>query len=298
MSRSRCVIALAAHTAILLAIACDRDVPRSDTAGAGDSATAGADPARQDSGAADFASAMDGDPRGPVAAALAGASRDIEALADSIDELLQPHPLLTAAQERSLRADANAEHVARARALGVDPEDAGRRGRLATIPEDTTGWIVRELDHSEPLLTPAALALLGEIADRYQARLSDLGLPPFRVEVTSAFRTAETQRDLRSSNPNAAAGRSSHEFGTTFDLAYSGFAAPLQAEIPIPPDAPDWLRDHLRSDLDARLATVAARRSRELQQVLGLVLLELREEGRALVQLEVRQPVYHITVAR
>jgi hypothetical protein len=46
------------------------------------------------------------------------------------------------------------------------------------------------------------------------------------------------------------------------------------------------------------LETAAARKSRELQALLGHVLSELQRSGDVLVTLERQQPVYHITVAR
>ena len=41
---------------------------------------------------------------------------------------------------------------------------------------------------------------------------------------------------------------------------------------------------------------VAARRSRELQAVLGRVILEMQSEGNVLVTLERQQTVFHLTV--
>lgn len=255
-----------------------------------------------------------------IAERLAAAERGIDQFADSIDDLLHPVPLLTAAQERAFARYGNADHMERAAALGIDP-DAPARGAL--VPLDSSGpyWIVRELDHSEPLVTPATHALLEEIGRRFQARLEGEGLPPYRFEITSALRTAEAQADLRRTNPNAVAGRSAHEYGTTVDITYAAFAAPPRsalatgdgggrgsaaADAPAgtpPPEAdsagmPAWLEAHIRRDEAARLETVAARRSRELKAFLGEELLALQSVGAAYVLLEVRQPVFHITLAR
>src|SRR5690606_692028 len=46
------------------------------------------------------------------------------------------------------------------------------------------------------------------------------------------------------------------------------------------------------------LERVAARKSRELQNVLGGVLRGLQSDGLVLVTLERQQPVYHLTIAR
>lgn len=286
-------------------------------------------PAGYGQGAGLSAAAIDSPPAGPAEAAasdiarrLASAEAGIDQLADSIDDLLHPVPLLTAAQERAFARFRNADHLERAEALGVDPDAPAPE---ALVPIDSSGqyWIVRELDHSEPLVTPATLELLREIGRRFHGRLQAEGLPPYRFEVTSALRTAASQASLRGDNPNAAPGRSAHEYGTTIDITYAAFAAPGSVgseagvatssarEGPAPaapsPDSasaagsgggPAWLEAHIARDRAARLETVAARRSRELQAFLGEVLLELQREGAALVLLERRQPVFHITVAR
>ena len=54
----------------------------------------------------------------------------------------------------------------------------------------------------------------------------------------------------------------------------------------------------LLTAVEGLLETAAARKSRELQAILGSVLNELRREGDVLVTLERQQPVYHVTVAR
>jgi len=247
---------------------------------------------------------------------LSAAESRIDQLADSIDDLLHPVPLLTAAQELAFGRYGNADHLARAEALGIDPADPAS---AALVPLDSSGpyWIVRELDHSEPLVTPATRALLEEIGRRFQGRLEREGLPPYRFEISSALRTAESQVDLRRTNPNAAPGRSAHEYGTTIDITYAAFAAPLRpaddrgsagvagdapaGEAPQEADSrgtPEWLEAHIARDESARLETVAARRSRELQAFLGEELLTLQTEGALHVMLERRQPVFHITLAR
>jgi hypothetical protein len=224
--------------------------------------------------------------------------------ADSLDRALQPVPLLTGSEEGALRRYLNAAQLQRARRLGVRPgseaelERLRRDGRLVRLPDSTQYWIVRELDHSVPLVTPDTEALLTEIGRRFQARLDSLGLPPFRLEVTSVLRTAEAQAELRRINPNAASGVSTHEFGTTLDVAYNSFAAPRSPELDVETTEAPWLRPHLEQLSGAIGETIAARRSRELQAILGRVLRELQEEGKVLVTMERRQPVYHFTVGR
>lgn len=228
----------------------------------------------------------------------------VDAYADAMDDALLPIPLLRAGEESALRRYGSSDHVDRARALGHDrvPSlDAARTdaeaGRLVRLADSTATYVIRELEHSHPYLTPDAAALLDDLGRRFQARIAELGLPPLRLEVTSVLRTPALQADLRQENTNAARGVSSHEFGTTLDVAYSAFAAP--ADLPIAIDTAEaWLAPFLRSYQVARIEQVAARRSRELQALLGQVLIDLQSKGAVLALLEIRQPVYHLTVAR
>jgi hypothetical protein len=103
---------------------------------------------------------------------------------------------------------------------------------------------------------------------------------------------------LRRINPNAAEGESTHEYGTTVDVLYSAFAAPLRpiAELDV---ADDRSLEPLLSRYAAIAAErVAARRALELRAILGEVLIEMQNEGMVMVTLERLQPVYHMTVAR
>jgi hypothetical protein len=234
---------------------------------------------------------------------LEAALLDITARADSVDDVLQPVPLLTPAQESALRRHSNAEQLARARTLGLRPADstalaaARADGRLVELEDSTALWVVRELDHSVALVLPATRALLQEIGERFQQRIGALGLPPYRLEVTSVLRTAESQADLRAVNPNAAAGTSTHEYGTTLDIAYSSYAAPADAYTAAH-EGPEWLGVYLDRIAAAVLEAAAARKSRELQAILGEVLIDLQNGGAVMVTLERQQPVYHLTVTR
>ena len=229
----------------------------------------------------------------------------IRARTDSIDAIFQPLPLLRPADEAAMRRFDNDAQLAVARRLGIT-RGAGRveldrmvaDGRVVRLRDSTNQWVVRRLDSSSPYLTRDAASALGEIAQRFQRALSRLGLPPYRLEVSSALRSAEDQAALRRTNVNAAAGESTHEYGTTFDVAYSAFAPPAKPVInPAIPEAP-WLESHLVWMAGSLAETVAARRSRELMAVLGKVLLEMQSEGKIMVTLERLQPVYHMTVAR
>ena len=112
------------------------------------------------------------------------------------------------------------------------------------------------------------------------------------------LRTAEDQANLRRVNPNAARGESTHMYGTTVDLAYSSFRPPAEPVLDLDTAGAPWLEPHLRRVEDAATEAGAARMSRELQAELGHVLREMQSEGKVMVTMEVRQPVFHITVAR
>jgi hypothetical protein len=227
----------------------------------------------------------------------------ILAHADDIERALRPVPLLTAPQVNAFTRFRNPDHLRRAQQLGI-PQPASQaaiarheqEGRLVRL-DDNEYWSVRDLDHSVPLATPDAVALLEEIGRRFHARVERLGLPPIRMEVTSVLRTAESQADLRRTNPNAAQ-ESTHLYGTTIDVAYSSFRAPLRPTVDLALGEHGWLEPHLRRIEAAAVESAAARMSRELQAELGHVLREMQGEGAVMVTMEVRQPVYHFTVAR
>jgi hypothetical protein len=228
----------------------------------------------------------------------------IDAEAARIDSIFQPLPLLRPAQEDALRRFGNAEQLARARELGVGrltpPEriaELRAEGALVTL-EDTEHWVVRDLDYSQPLAVPSVHALLTEIGERFQARLADLDAPPYRIEVSSVMRTAEDQAALRRVNPNAALGESTHEFGTTVDVLYSAFAAPIRPIVEVDTGEADWMEPFLHRYAVVAAERVAGRRALELKAILGEVLLEMQNEGKVMVTLERLQPVYHMTVSR
>ena len=225
-------------------------------------------------------------------------------LADSIEDILRPVPLMRPAEENALRQYGQSSQLPRARALGVRPADDAemdahaRAGRLVTLEDSTAFWTLRNLRASRALVTPDTRRLLEEIGTRFQDRLDDMGIPPYRIEVTSALRSAADQARLRRTNVNAAAGVSTHEFGTTVDIAYTAFAPPAELPAGIVAEGPDWIAPYLEAVARPILESVSARKSRELQKILGDILRELQGEGMVLVTLERLQPVYHITVGR
>ena len=210
---------------------------------------------------------------------------------------------MTPAEEVALRRFLNDAHLARSRALGVRvvsraaTDSLLASGRLVQLEDSTHYWIVRR-GTSPAYVVPALRTLLEVLGERFQERLVGMGLPLYRLEVTSALRTSERQEQLRRSNANAAAGVSSHEFGTTVDLSYAAFAPPADPPGEIPVGVPTEFAPHLERIVDLALESVSARKSRELGAIFSQVLSEAQAEGLALVIYERQQTVYHLTVAR
>ena len=268
----------------------------------------GGDAERVEDGApervADSAPAVD-----PVTARRASALLE-EELA-TVESRLDSLPGLILSVRRTLRRHLNDDHVARARALGVRPvRDTAaiarliEAGELVRLPDTTRHWVVRELDQSLPYVTPDKLAALEELGDRFHARLTRAGLPPFRFEITSALRTGDLQQLLRARNRNASRSRSSHEFGTTVDIAYHEFSPPSPAEwspwrtaVAGDGEAEERLRQRLDAAAVARLDSLGNAYSDHLKGELGAVLKVMQTEGRLWPLYERSQPVFHTTLA-
>jgi hypothetical protein len=225
----------------------------------------------------------------------------ITAHVDSVNRALFGVPNLTGREVGALRSDANASQVALAQRMGIRAGDGYERlaeqGRLVRLPDSTRYWIVRELDFSVPYVTPDTEAMLAEMGRRFHAQLDSLGLPRFRMEITSVLRTPENQRALRRVNANAASGASAHEFATTVDVAYRRFAPPAQPEL-LGASHGTGLEMPARLLYETQMVQIAADRGTELQAVLGRVIHEMRREGKLQVMMENRQTVYHMTVAK
>lgn len=243
------------------------------------------------------------DPGAAHVAALATTLERATILADSVEDLLRPVPLMRPADEEALRRYLNANHVTRARQLGVLVRDGEHidslvgAGTLVALADSTPYWIVQRAS-SNSFVVPHMHALLEELGQRFQARLEAMGIPPYRLEITSTLRTAAQQARLRAGNANAAAGVSSHEFGTTVDLSYAAFAPPHELPEALRVDAPAGMRPYLDRAAAVTLESVSARKSLELRAILGEVLRQAQADGIVLVIFERLQPVYHITVAR
>ncbi len=226
-----------------------------------------------------------------------------ERFAGSAERILRPLPVMTPGEEDALRRFLNAQHVARARALGVRATSEEVRdsllavGRLIELEDSTRHWIVRR-GTSPAHVTPDLRALLEVLGERFQEQLAEMGVPPYRLEVTSALRTTERQQRLARTNANATAGTSSHEFGTTVDLSYAAFAPPAERPPEILAGVPREFAPQMERFVDLAFESVSARKSRELGAIFSQVLTEAQAEGLALVIYERQQTVYHLTVAR
>jgi hypothetical protein len=211
-------------------------------------------------------------------------------------------PRLKAREVGELRLDRNAEQVASAQRLGVSVSGQAeidrlvRAGRLVPLGDSTQYWILRGMDHSAPYVTPDTKAMLEDLGRRFHARLDRLGLPRYRMKITSAIRTDEAQQDLRKTNSYAARTTSAHQFGTTVDVSHERFAVPAGPRAgsgaAANPPAGAW-------ELEAEmLEEVGKAHAKALQAELGRALAELRSVGAVHVMMENKQPVYHFTLAR
>lgn len=208
---------------------------------------------------------------------------------------------LAAREVAELRQDVNRTQIATARAMGVRASGEAEiqrlrgEGRLVELGDSTAWWVLREMDHSSPYVTPDARAMLEQLGRRFHARLDSLGLPRFRMKVTSAIRTDDAQAQLRRINTYASRTVSAHEFGTTVDVSHERFAVPADPRL----RAPAGTRAALEGELEAEmLEETGKENARALQAALGRAIAELRQGGALHVMMENQQPVYHMTVRR
>ncbi len=233
-------------------------------------------------------------PRPLTAADSAREQTRILAMRDSVAAAFVKGSRLKAREVSELRQDKNAEQVAAAQRLGLrvsgdaETQRLVRAGRLVALGDSTEFWILRDMDHSTPYVTPDTRANLEELGRRFHARLDRLGLPRYRMKVTSALRTDQTQTELRRINSYASQTRSAHEFGTTVDVSHERFAVPA-------PGANAGGAWELEADI---LDELGKEHARVLQAELGRALASMRTEGAVHVMMENKQPVYHFTLAR
>jgi hypothetical protein len=239
---------------------------------------------------------------------------DLDAIDARIEEAVEVYrevPPLSDDTRRALRRSLNADHLAAARRSGTavvterdDLADAAESRGLVHVQSDTTR-VVRAGRHSVPYVTPAAAASIDSITTRFHRRLAAAGLPAFRITLSSIWRSTEDQANLARVNVNAARGRSSHEYATTYDIPYRRFEYAGQGGVDLPrPDTslPALLREYVRAEgarrLESRFRHLAEQQPAALEAALGRTLVTLEDDSVILVIREVRQPVYHVTALK
>ncbi|MFK8058083.1 MAG: DUF5715 family protein [Saprospiraceae bacterium] len=212
-------------------------------------------------------------------------------------------PLFKRSEKKILRTSRNNCHVETAEKIGIEHGTSFGESKLQCLSANSKHYVEYDC-HAQ--LEPNALASLDILGYKFHQALAVAGLPPVRFAISSAYRSAEYQRKLRRKNRNATRTTSSHEFGTTYDLAYRRFFGMTES-------AKDFHQYRLRKTSDERMvclvedieATERAwssrmtdRYIRRLEAILGRTLIELEGDGTLLVLREWRQPCFHITVAR
>lgn len=172
--------------------------------------------------------------------------------------------------------DSNQVHYSAAEQLGISPiindSTAWSVSRPLLYVESGPTLLVEEMKYAYPYLVPEANALLHEIGQRFHDSLQSRGGGSYRPRVTSMLRTTSSISKLRRVN-RASVDSSVHRFGTTFDISYTRFA---------------WDGD----DNQPR------RTQEDLKNLLGEILLQMRDEGRCYVKFERKPGCYHITTRR
>ncbi len=226
---------------------------------------------------------------------------------DRMDARFKAVPLLTANERAMLRRSRNARHVEVGEQLGIEPppERTGIDTTQLRPIADTDQYIVEDMDYSVPYLVPSGVAALDSIGARFARNLAEAELPRYRFFLTSGLRTKADQAALRRVNGNAAAGISSHSYGTTFDISYSRFryaSPPGDAPPEAPPALPDWWREQIVDEFETRAANrfsgMGVDYESRLVALLGRAHIALEDEGVLITVMERRQPVFHSTAAR
>lgn len=171
--------------------------------------------------------------------------------------------------------DGQMKHMKAAEKNGLSPQpkdrtDAARMtNRLMRIYTNKY-YVVEDLTHSVPYLVPIAAKRLNAIGEEFSDILQRNGLPHYRFRVTSVLRTKDDIRRLQKSGNGNAVTNSVHNYGTTFDLAYTKFEKTTITD------------DYMTDD--------------NLKLVLGQVLLNQQRAGHIYVKYEYKQCCFHITV--
>ena len=175
--------------------------------------------------------------------------------------------------------DLNQKQLNIAQTIGITPiasrEDAERMTDRLVLIEENERYAMDSLTHSIPYLIPGAAALLDTIGQNFLDSLASKGLNPNKIIVTSVLRTNNDVKRLRRRNTNASS-RSTHMYGTTFDISWKRFEKVEDEDgRPLQDVAPDTLK-----------------------LVLAEVLRDLRKTDCCYIKYEIRQACFHITTRR
>ena len=167
--------------------------------------------------------------------------------------------------------ESNKYQYAAGERIGISPitslADAYFTKRPLVKIESNSLYTIEPLTHSMPYLVPEAASLLQQIGRNFNDSLVARNKPGHRFRVTSVLRSAHSVKKLRRVNSNAT-DSSTHQLGTTFDIAYSRF-------------------DH---DESAKPVS-----DEELKYILAEVLRDLRFDNKCLVKYEIKSHCFHIT---
>lgn len=171
--------------------------------------------------------------------------------------------------------DRQDKHLSAAKKIGLtkgpkDRDEAAKMsGKLKKVSTNEI-YVVEDLTYSVPYLVPKAAARLNAIGEEFQDILSRNNLPPYRFRVTSVLRTNDDIKRLQRSGNGNAVSNSAHNYGTTFDLAYTKFVEPEGQDTYMTDD--------------------------NLKLVLAQTLLNQQRAGKIYVKYEYKQCCFHITV--
>lgn len=173
--------------------------------------------------------------------------------------------------------DMNDVQLLAAQSIGVPPvkdREAAEHSKKKLVKlEDTDSYVIDSLTHSIPYLVPSAKDLLDRIGRNFLDSLASKGLNPNKIVITSVLRTEDDVLRLRRHNLNASE-KSTHCYGTTFDISYWHYVK-----------VPD-LRGRPYADVPPEY----------LRAVLSQVLKDLHDQKACYVKYERKQTCFHVTV--
>ncbi len=203
---------------------------------------------------------------------------------------------LSAAERLALQQPYH-EHITASRRIGVPSDRYSRRLTAVTSGNQyySIGW--------DGLLAEEAIATLDVIGARFQEECRRVHLPAARFIVTSTFRSADRQAELRETNGNATKGQSSHEFGGSFDIGYNRFlpvqegtsAGFYQIDGGIPPRLLASLQHAVSVREEGYAAGIIERHPEAYAAAMARTLVALGAEGRVIALQEFLQPCFHVT---